>query len=151
MKTNKEIIKEFVRKMMTQDNRATASPFFYVIRTKKKFYLPDGYGSEQVFKCDDCEYPSELTAARELFKYGYDKGSVKKLLKNGRWIDVAYDWIEKGMFLTETDAENHLKLNHYHYSKDAHTYVDHAWRAPELEEFFKALFSEYGDASGKND
>ena len=48
-------------------------------------------------------------------------------------------WDERQMFLTETDAEQHLKLNYYHYSLDAHTYVKHAWRAPELDQFIKDL------------
>ena len=43
------------------------------------------------------------------------------------------------MFLTETDANDHLRRNKHHYSKDAATYVEHAWRAPELEQFLKAL------------
>jgi len=48
------------------------------------------------------------------------------------------------MFLTEKDAEEHLRLNSHHYSKDAHTYVKSAWRADYLKEFLTALFNYFG-------
>ena len=51
--------------------------------------------------------------------------------------------VERGMFLTETDAKKHLEHNHYHYSENAHTFIKHVWRAPELEAFFEALFSHF--------
>lgn len=56
--------------------------------------------------------------------------------------------VENSLFLTESDAENHLKQNSYHYSKEAHTYVMHACRAPALSDFFKALF-EYFNIKGE--
>lgn len=46
---------------------------------------------------------------------------------------------ENRMFLTQKDAENHLRLNHYHYSDDAHTYAMTAWRSPEVEKLIKIL------------
>jgi hypothetical protein len=36
-------------------------------------------------------------------------------------------------FLTAKAAENHLKLNHYHYHEDADVYLNHAWRNPEAD------------------
>ena len=49
------------------------------------------------------------------------------------------EWREEHCFFTEEEAEWHLKANHYHYSKDAHTYVKHFWRAPDVEKFFKSV------------
>lgn len=46
---------------------------------------------------------------------------------------------ENTMFLTRKDAEEHLRANHYHYSKDAHTYAMTAWRAPRMEKLIKIL------------
>lgn len=43
------------------------------------------------------------------------------------------------MFLTEKEAEEHLKRNHYHYSEDAHTYCMCAWRSPEVWWLWKIL------------
>jgi hypothetical protein len=36
-------------------------------------------------------------------------------------------------FLTAKAAEEHLRLNDYHYHKDADVYLKHAWRNPEME------------------
>ena len=127
---NKRIIKEFLQKMNSQDNRCTAAPYFYVIRTQVEIPSPTYncdytrfyWNSESYDNLEDI--PEEYR--HEAHEYGVTKG-----------------WENKGMFLTEEDAEDHLKKNHYHYSDNAHTYVSHAWRAPRLNEFFMALFDEY--------
>lgn len=143
MKNNEAIIKEFLQKMVTQDNRSTAFPIFYVIRTEveepaptdnceftKWYWQDETYDSLEEIRqyCEENEYSeSEIDEAiREAYEYGIRKR-----------------WDKRGMFLTETDAENHLKLNHYHYSHNAHTYVEHAWRAPELTEFLSALINHF--------
>ena len=36
-------------------------------------------------------------------------------------------------FLTAKAAEEHLRLNDYHYHKDADVYLNHAWRNQEME------------------
>lgn len=141
--TNKEAIVKFLTQMAQQDNRSTAAPYFYVIRTKIKRYVPDGSGEDTDFVIDGVVYDSEDDARKSLKEYGEDPDRIKKLIASGKRYDYKMDWEHKGMFLTESDAEMHLKRNNYHYSSDAHTYIDHAWRAPELEAFFVALFKEF--------
>lgn len=46
---------------------------------------------------------------------------------------------ENTMFLTQIDAENHLRANHYHYSEDAHTYAMTAWRDPRMDKLVNIL------------
>jgi len=43
------------------------------------------------------------------------------------------------MFITKQGAKDHLKLNDYHYTKEAHTYAMTAWRAPKVERLWKIL------------
>lgn len=43
------------------------------------------------------------------------------------------------MFLTQKDAEEHLKANDYHYDENAHTYAMTAWRSPVVEKLIKIL------------
>lgn len=43
------------------------------------------------------------------------------------------------MFLTNRSCKEHIRLNHYHYSADAHSYAMTAWRSPEVERLFKIL------------
>jgi hypothetical protein len=46
---------------------------------------------------------------------------------------------EDTMFLTQKDAEDHLRANDYHYSDDAHTYAMTAWRSPRVAKLIKIL------------
>ena len=43
------------------------------------------------------------------------------------------------MFLTNKSCKEHIRLNNYHYSSDAHSYAMTAWRSPEVEKLFKIL------------
>jgi len=154
---DKETILKFLEQMSTQDNRATAFPIYYVIRSAR--WVPmdrdcscsddGGKGERDVFVAiDDStdvitedEYqqlPDEAGDEDELAKENYEPKKERRI------------WDEHCMFLTETDAERHLKLNDYHYSKDAHTFVKCAWRAPELREFLLALFRHFGVAPRKD-
>lgn len=134
------IIKEFLTKMATQDNRATAAPYFYVIRTKVSDPAPTDNCDRTGWYWNDSTYDTYELLEEAVREAGYDKDE----LANAQEYGIKDRWEHRGMFLTEDDAETHLKLNHYHYSPDAHTYVDHAWRAPKLTEFFKALNAHFG-------
>ncbi len=150
-KTEKEvenlgIIIKFLNEMSTQNNRATAMPYYYVIRDaqyvrassdcydKLEYYLLSDGGTieedeyEKLPEADD--YNEELHPLGN--KDDYEPVYLKKI------------WVEKQLFLTEEDAKDHLERNHYHYSSDAHTYVNYAWRAPKLEAFLLALFDYFG-------
>lgn len=43
------------------------------------------------------------------------------------------------MFLTKAEAQQHIKLNHYHYTSKVHTYAMTAWRSPKVERLLKIL------------
>jgi hypothetical protein len=47
---------------------------------------------------------------------------------------------ENTMFLTKAEAKQHIELNHYHYTAEAHTYAMTAWRAPKVERLMKILY-----------
>lgn len=51
-------------------------------------------------------------------------------------IDVTVD---NCMFLTQIDAENHLRANHHHYHEEARTYCMCGWRNPRFEKLIKIL------------
>lgn len=51
------------------------------------------------------------------------------------------------MFLTLRAAKEHLKANHYHYSKKAHAYAMTAWRSPQLEKLMDILMTEEFEVS----
>ena len=51
-------------------------------------------------------------------------------------VDVTVD---NCMFLTQIDAENHLRANDYHYHEEARTYCMCGWRNPRFERLIKIL------------
>lgn len=134
--SNEEVIKRFLTEMATQDNRATASPFYYVIRSKRYRLVPRDHGDKSVFVYDGEQYDSEKEL-RAIF--GDDKEEADDAVLEAEEFGLEGYWEEHGMFLTESDAKAHLEVNHYHYSNDAHTYVKHCWRAPQMKAFFEAL------------
>ena len=136
-------IKEFLNKMLNQDNRATAFPFFYVIRTEVEDSAPLENCDETKWYWQDGTYESWDEIEKYCKKDGWTEDEIKKAKLEAVQYGIKKRWEQRGMFLTETDAENHLKLNHYHYSHNAHTYVCHAWRAPELQEFFTNLIEHF--------
>lgn len=139
-------IKEFLTNMATQDNRCTAFPIYYVIKSKIKRPCAEYeeadftrvyYGGEEYDSIDDL---------KEYYSGGDDDDKEflrKDILREAVEVKYKYGWEEKQMFLTETDAENHLRSNKHHYSDDAYTYVKHAWRASELTEFFNNLMKHF--------
>ena len=144
----KEIIIKFLKQMSSQDNRMTAFPYFYVIRTLKTVAAYEGCESFYEYLDDDSDCPLDIESILE-DEEEYDALSSDPeenkdgKIKWSRKVGSVKEWENKGMFLTETDAKDHLRLNYYHYSKDAYTYVDHSWRAPELEGFLSALFKHF--------
>lgn len=149
-----ETIMKFLNEMRTQDNRGTALPIYYVIRTEVEESAPMDncdytkyYWNERSwdsFKEVEAEIDSQIEES-----YPYAENPAEHSYRKNKAIEEIHEygvrkrWDERNMFLTEQDAENHLKLNHYHYSHNAHTYVHHAWRAPQLKEFFEALFNHF--------
>ena len=80
-------------------------------------------------------------------KYTYYISSISEFVKEfGHEMDVHLirykeeDKIfENTMFLTIRECEEHIKLNYYHYPKDAHSYAMTAWRSPQIEKLYKIL------------
>jgi len=142
-KTTEEIIKEFLTQMATQCNRSTAAPYYYVIRDEEEYQCDVRNADKTEVHHEDSNYQSMEQMEEQLKEDGYEPDAIKKMLREAEEYGVSTRWIDKGMFLTEIDAKNHLKCNYYHYSKKAHTYVCHAWRAHYLDEFMKALFTHF--------
>ena len=139
-----KIIKDFLNQISTQDNRGTAYPYFYVIRTEVKKPAPDYDCDGTTFYWEGDEWDSKEELEFSLKECGYDEAEKKRIREEVRECPYKKEWEHRCMFLTEQDASDHLKANHYHYSHNAHTYICHAWRAPQLKEFFDALFKHFG-------
>jgi len=144
---------EISKEMKSQDNRYTASPFFYQIRTTKEVPVPEGCGEEKWIDEDGVEVSKEemeeqlvenrnmsydskvefnnLTDAEK--EYEYEEEGFRKV-----WFN--YDYNYENCFFTESAANSHLKVNKHNYIEPV-TYVNHAYRNPEMEFLHKFLFN----------
>nr|DAN48024.1 MAG TPA: hypothetical protein [Caudoviricetes sp.] len=73
---------------------------------------------------------------------GYSVDKVLELLELE--VDVVYykevdETVDNCMFLTQIDAENHLRANDYHYHEKARTYCMCGWRSPRFERLINIL------------
>ena len=147
--SDEQIIREFLEKMSTQDNRCTAFPIYYVIRSAEWVITEEGYGDDRVTYVEKDCYENTITQEAweklpENEEDAVEDDDGNKFCQDDfRAFYEKKIWREHRMFLTETDAEWHLKAQSHHYSKDAHTYVKCAADAPELKAFLLALFRTY--------
>jgi hypothetical protein len=135
--------------MTTQDPRGTKMPHMFQIRDWKKQYDWGLNGDTHIWVGD---YSEEIETLDEFKDYLENNGfGIPENIEdiwNDHW-DME-DWIESNNielkqcsyslvpeytnhFLTAKAAEEHLRLNNYHYHKDADVYLKHAWRNPEAE------------------
>lgn len=88
------------------------------------------------------EYFEEWFDKSEEYEVDYDnyytdgKDKILELLESD--VSVAYykevdATVDNCMFLTQIDAENHLRANDYHYHEKARTYCMCGWRSPRFE------------------
>lgn len=154
-------MQEFIKEYFEQDNCGTAYPIYFVIRDmdwQASYHFEDGdrfvfiydththstgNGLEELFreiqKDDEIQFPED-------FDFDWlDEDSIEEIDKanGGHGFMAVYSekrhWKESNMFLLKSEADEHLKANHYHYSKEAHVYCKHAWRAPKTEAFLNSL------------
>ena len=94
------------------------------------------------------EYFDEWLEEVEKYKVDYDncytdgRDKILELLESD--VSVAYykevdATVDNRMFLTQIDAENHLRANDYHYHEKARTYCMCGWRSPRFERLINIL------------
>lgn len=153
----KEFVREFITKMNTQSNRMTATPYYYVIKSAKWIPAYPGCDSDRKAYVDN-ENPECV------FYVYHGEDAIEKMKLELEDYDIIdeinemdssqlYDYLDEHYteyeekktfedrccFLTEDEAERHLRENKHHYSPDAHTYIKHFWRAPDVKRFFESV------------
>ena len=143
---------ELANEMSSQDPRCTRMPHMFQIRDWKKVYDFELNGNTRILVGDYQEEIETFDGFKEHLESSeieYDETMLDELWHNDRDFGLP-DWIEENCpglrecsysmepvfincFLTAKAAEEHLRLNHYHYHKDADVYLNHAWRNSEAE------------------
>jgi hypothetical protein len=141
---------ELSKEINTQDNRATAMPYFFQIQTNEEVAVPEGCG-EKAWYNDGSKIQTQDEIDQVLFDYydpRYTMEEIKvmdewdkfDMLRDQDWREIYFDFKHEyqGSFLTAKACQEHIRLNHYHY-REPETYLQHAWRNPEMEMLFKFL------------
>lgn len=162
-------LKQLAKEYFEQDNYGTRYPIYFVIRDVEyipSLYFEEGDRFQMVW---DVEATHSSDTIEGLFKE-LVKDKHKYDFKGLDNIDFEYEvdeydceafarenelcygifaekqtWKSKNMFLFKDEAEQHLKSNAHHYSKQAHVYCKHAWRVPKTEKLLMLLKEPQGE------
>lgn len=133
-----EFLIELNRRLNTQDNRATADPYYFTVRCVSEVPVPDGF-------TDDIRYVHDGTpfTETELKQYCEDNELDFDSFKDKRCDKYCVrDVAEfKNFFFTEEGYNEHMRLNGHNYGhyKEVNSYVDHAFRNPEIESLLEVI------------
>jgi hypothetical protein len=151
-----EFLINLSNELNTQNNRATATPYFFQIQDEEEFSVGEGQGEVGWF-CDGTIIRTQDEIKEAIFEYKgweigcksdeksfakmkcYDKENI--LEENYRKIYTSSRNVYINAFLTEKACKKHIEANKHHYKKPI-DYLSYAFRNPELEkvlEFLKTL------------
>lgn len=172
-KEDVEFLRDLAREIKTQDNRATADPYFYVVRTIEHLPAPDGYGERTVW-VDFSDDPRVYLSKEEFYDdYRHDNYPISELEeakteeeksaiiqkfeaeREEAWESLEeqeeHDVIrEANVFFTQRAYEEHMRLNGHNYhwrDEKPYSYVKHAFRNPEIKRLLEIIgrFSEHDE------
>lgn len=147
---------EISKEINTQDNRATAKPYFFQVQQDKKIWDSGTNREHRIyidFNSDPFEFEGTVEGVRNLLEcYGMDEPEgLNEMSKDDihEWVighpefdvrECSYDIGQEysNAFLTEKACKEHIEKNHYHYSNPV-DFLQHAFRNPELELIFEFL------------
>lgn len=156
-----QFLLDLQKELNTQDSYGQAEPKYWVIRDYDKVYgtdlnFPDGIAIYDPADCSTIyegkiptfgisEVISEIMETlekdeyelsiekKELIESSYDADSLFSALEEANFSVLEYQIIpkESNFFFTQKAAQNHLRLNDYHYCNEAHSYAHTVWRSEE--------------------
>ena len=151
---NWNFLKEFMNRVKTQDNRGTASPYYFTVCCKKEVAVPEGStGNVKYYDSNSCESYTYEELKKRFKEWNDDddddtewneeddENFEEYQEKYCQKYDVDEDYEYENVFFTEKGYEDHIKLNghNYRHFKKYYSYVKCAFRNPEIEGLFKAL------------
>lgn len=157
-----QFLKDLGKELREQDTDCQASPRFWTVGDYEERIGGEGYGSEVKYLIPDWDYalltfdelklrllededndftPEELEEIKNIEYYDDILSYIRGCCEEPREVEVSKEHIKHNntMFITKQDAKDHIKANHYHYTKEAHTYGLTAWRSPKVERLWKIL------------
>lgn len=160
---NMNFLKKIGTELVSQEKDYQAAPRFWVLRDYKWSIVPEGYGDAiQIHDGEDglteTEFKERIKECYEdeMIEDGYDPIEYDVDIED--LIDKVNDYLKSSefelfhvvkesfivpntMFITKKEAKEHIKMNHYHYTSEVHTYAMTAWRAPKVAKLLRVLES----------
>lgn len=152
-----KFLKELANEIKTQDNRGTASPYYYTVRQKKRIVGIDANYSENTVWLDTysgefTEWATEEDAIKAVMKdHELDREAAEKFVDDNvtEFGTTEYEY-DTNVFLTYKGFLEHMKLNGHNYSgrhdgdnfkeRDyCKSYVEYAHRNPELKRLLEII------------
>jgi hypothetical protein len=129
-----EQIAALIREINAQNNRATATPYYFAVQSKK--WVDCYHDSEKevvaydgrLWTLDEWRESQEWESPEEAFDSWNDQHPF----------GVRAEWEDKAVFLTEKAASLFMRANANHLT-EPRTYVKHFWRNSQMEAVFRAL------------
>lgn len=140
-------LSQLAHTLKTQDNRGTADPYFFTVRKFIDVAVPDGCGEAMLyFDNSDVESYTEEEAKKraEELEMTFDDYVEERCQKYDSKEEERFE----NFFFTEDGYKQHVKINGHNIArvcKRYDSYVDHAFRNPELEKVISAI-KEIGSA-----
>lgn len=137
-----KFLQDLSREMRNQDNRATASPYYYVVQTTKTLPSDPNFSEEKVW-IDSYTMYKTYDEIREDFGVTTDE-EVEAII-DSQMDETAIQDVEEehNVFLTLKGYEEHMKLNGHNYrapfKNNACSYIKHAYRNPEMKRLFEVI------------
>ena len=150
-----KFMNELANEMKTQDNRATASPYYYVVMAKRELVAPAGYGDgDYVYYNSDWGeahskeewVPILKQHDEDAFPYEDRVTDVDDFIRDCDEFSLHKIDTEENVFFTYKGYEQHMALNghNYRHLDDVHSYIKYAGRNPEMEALHKVIM-EFAD------
>jgi len=145
-----EFMQRLASEIEGQDNRATASPYFYVVSGKREVVAPAGHGdNESHYYNAEWGEGHTLEEWKEILnEYDEENGTATDLdafIKGCEEFGLHDVVVEENVFLTEKGCLEHMRLNGHNYRclKDVleKGYVKHAFRNPEMDGLHEAIMA----------
>lgn len=136
-------LKNLIKEIDSQDNRSTASPYYYVIQERKERSSMQGNDFDKIMYWHDGEYMGADDWADAL-DFESKQNFINWWVAEHPYEEPLYVEYYRGdadranVFFTEKACEKHIRENGYHFNIPT-SYIRHAWRNPEIENLFVAI------------
>lgn len=148
-------LKDLAHEIKTQNNRATAHPYYFTVQRKRRFVGADAsLGGETVWidhgSGDYTEYATEEAAIAQIIFDGVDPKEAQKYFDENFKEYGVFEYEEDvNVFFTMKGFREHMRLNAHNYggldpdnykdTEKVYSYCHHAFRNPEIKTLLEII------------